>query len=155
MIIKTFKASIFVAALLTALPTMADEALVVTDAEGNETVFVLADKPLVSFSQEAIIVVAGEKRVEYPLSDYRKFSIAGVASSIGSEQLAASPTFRFDGGIVAEGLVPGTQVMVYNINGMMAGSGTADADGRASVSINGSGTFVVKAGNKSFKFIKK
>lgn len=62
---------------LTALPSMAQgkpNALTVWSKDGRETVFALADKPVVSFTETTLFIKTKGMEVSYPLKDMRKLS---------------------------------------------------------------------------------
>lgn len=142
----------------TATLTAGAEAYVkVTGADGKAVTFRVEDHPKVSFTAEALVITTDAATVDYPLSDYRRFEFSDEATAVASvESSVKEPTFTIGNSLTAEGLEPGSQVIVYSAGGQLIGSAKADLSGNASVSLQGlNGVGIVKTQAKTFKFIKK
>lgn len=143
-------------ALLSSLAAEAADYLTVTDANGDKTSFALSEKPTVSFTATSLHLVAGEQTIDYPLTEYRSFTLTDQASGVGSLETVANPLFEIGETLRGSGLVPASTVALYNLNGQLVREARVSAKGTMSLPLNDlKGVIVVKSSNKSFKFIKK
>ncbi len=133
----------------------ASDMLVVTDADGGKTSFMLNDKPVVSFNTEDMVISTESTTVSYSLKDFYSFSFEDIATSVDDFE-TFNPTFAFSDGLQCYGLPNGSSVEVYNANGVKVSSGVIGADGRVNLSFNAvKGTvYIVKTATRTFKFIK-
>lgn len=145
--------------LLSSLAVNAANYLTVTDADGSKTSFVLTQKPVVSFTTSSLRLVAGNDTIDYPLSQYRSFALTDDNETTGisaTKRLKASPLFSFGNTLRGSGLEPNSTVALYSVSGQLLKQSRVSANGTVSIPLEGlKGVVVVKAANKSFKFIKK
>ena len=133
----------------------AETALVVKDSEGQETLFLLTDKPVVTFDKDDLIITTDGTKVYYPLSAYHSFSIEDKDDTGVTAQEAVKPTFSFGDGVQALGLAANLPVQIYSADGRLVAAGKTNAEGKVHLEIKGSKgkVLIFKAGEQTFKFI--
>lgn len=155
----------FCLATLLALPILhgqawADDAttLRVTDAKGQFTDFLFTEEPVVTFSDDKLVVASDATTIEYPLSEAVTFTIQGTATGITTATTVSNATFRLTADWVeAGGLQPGEDMALYSLNGERLSKTSSDHQGRAQLSMATlpKGIYIIKTNHKAFKFIKK
>lgn len=151
--------AVLLAAVLMA-PTIAHAAnyVTVSGADGSKTSFRLDMRPEVTFTATSLVMTAGDDIVEYPITDYRSFTLTDDNESTAVEKVsdgAPKTIFAFDGTLHGEGLKAGSRVSIYTTNGQTVASATASAAGTVDIPLNGRGVYIVRTPEKSFKIIKK
>lgn len=149
-------------AALTAMATYARNdsgtALVIESAAGDTAIFVLDEKPKLTFSGTSLFVTSATYEAEYVLSDLRRYSFRQMQSSgINAAESGMQNSVRQDGGkIIVSGIKPGTSVKVFSVSGMAVSSAYADAGGHANVDITSfpTGIYIVKYGDNAIKIRK-
>lgn len=138
------------------LSSMAINAVVVTADDGEETVFALENLPAVTFSSDALIISSQHKTIEYPLTSKVTFSFQEVAAVEELQFSPATPVFLFDkDSFEARGLRAGSQVKVYDSNGILLARSSADAEGTASINLSSfSGILIINTESKTLKIRK-
>ena len=144
-------------ASMTSISVSAAKHVKVSDKDGNNTYFALSEKPTVTFTSTAMVLIAGSQTVEYPLTDFRAFAFEDDPLSIESlNGEGNNAVFSFGNSLKGEGLKAGSQVAVYTINGQLVGRSTVSQSGTVEIPLDGqTGVFVVKSLSKTFKFIRK
>ena len=156
--VHSFRPMAVTCALLTTIALHAASYLTVTDSNGSKTSFELSQKPAISFTYNSLRLVAGEQTIDYPLTEYRSFTLTddNETGSSATKQLKASPLFSFGNTLRGSGLEPNSTVALYSVSGQLLKQSRVSANGTVSIPLEGlKGVVVVKAANKSFKFIKK
>ena len=138
--------------LLLSVTTRAANYITIEDKDGGWTSFQLSLDPRLSFTSEALVLTCGESRVEYPLDAYTRFFYTD--DDVTSVRELGS-SFSFDGNSGEGRISPGARVLIYNVGGTQLSETVADADGRFRLSFPGSGLYIVRAGNKTFKYLNK
>lgn len=132
-------------------------AMIVETKGGNTVTFLFAQKPEMTFAGENVEIKSVDNTVAYPMADVLQVRFEYIPTGVAKVE-NGDLSFRFDGGkLEAEGLAPLSAVAVYSTDGAECVRGQADAGGRAVLAIGGlkPGVYVVKAGNVSYKIIKK
>lgn len=146
-------------ALLSSVAVSATSYLTVSDSNGSKTSFALSEKPTVSFTATSLRLVAGEQTIDYPLSEYRSFTLTDDSETTGIgavETVKQNPVFTLGETLQGSGLESGGTVAIYNISGQLVRQARVSAQGFVNIPLNDlKGVLVVKTNNKSFKFIKK
>lgn len=131
----------------------------VNTTDGQAAEYAFKDLPRATFSDGTMTIkVLGSPAVEYAMDNVE--SITLVDDKSGVTAIAAdSQKLRFaitDSEITIDGMKAGARADIYDANGRLVASATADADGHATAAISqlGNGVYVVNAANHSFKFIK-
>ena len=133
----------------------AQSTLVVELRNGSKAVFLLAEKPCVTFAGEQLDIVSSSASMEFNRSDVKNWHFADTASSV--ENIMAEAKATLDGNsLVVIGVTDDTAITIYTVNGVAA---------KRSVAINGTctiplddlsaGVYILKYNNTTFKFLKK
>lgn len=137
---------------------ISEKALLVSMKNGNETEFKFSSTPVATFDGAEMKITAdnGASVVTMPVADVEKMTIVDTESGV-TEVAANRATFIIrDSEILGTGFNPNTGVTLYSIAGALLQHTSADESGSFSISIpdGAKGTYIVKAGDRSFKFIK-
>lgn len=92
--VHSFRPMAVTCALLTTIALHAASYLTVTDSNGSKTSFELSQKPAISFTYNSLRLVAGEQTIDYPLTEYRSFTLTDDNETTGisaTKQAKASP----------------------------------------------------------------
>lgn len=142
------KYTILLATLFTLTVAKADDyALKVTLHEGTTATYVLSTKPVISYSEENVTIKTQSLEDSYPINDVKSFSFVDNESA-GLEDMSQNVTYDFRNNVFT---CEGHDIQVFNL------SGQSVAAGNSSVSLEtlGCGTYIVNAGNRSIKVLKK
>ena len=151
---KKFSLSLLALGML--LPAVASDCVKVSDAKGENVYFLLADKPVVTFTSDHLVLTTVRQTLEYPIQDYRSFVFADAPTGILAATSVRTPLFSIGSSLRAEGLEAGSRVAVYDAEGVEVASAKASDEGTVNIPLNGwKGIYVVKSSTKSFKFIRK
>lgn len=124
------------------------------NVNGKPVVISLAEHPVITYTDNTLHITTTETTVEVPVSE-----VSGVAFSettainniaIGSHQMK-------DGLVIFQQLAQGSQVYVYNTNGIKVLSHNADINGQAVIDIGKlpTGIYLIKTGNQSIKITNR
>lgn len=133
----------------------ATDKVIVSDENGEKVSFLLSSNPEISFDAYDLILKTDQETVFYPITKFRSFSIESKSSD-NVDQVSSPyqiPTFSFKDGLHAINLQPSSQVMVYNVTGMMIAEGFANENGSFTLSVNAqkNSICIVKTSVGSFK----
>lgn len=132
--------------------------LVVWQKNGQKVFYDLAEEPHTTFENGLLVITTNNVRVEYQLSNILRYTYEGVNTSIETP-LPDGTGFRQNGDdIDVYGLAPDGTAQLYDLNGRLLESGTAEGN-RNNVHFSlqnlPTGTYVVKVGDQSLKFMKR
>lgn len=144
--------------MLSASTVSAQNSLAVHQQDGQITVFSFTEKPVVTYSDNELVLTTRKTAVQYPLYKLKKltFDTAWDDPSRIEEQIV-NAKFRFQGNaIVVTGCKPGAQLMVFDLKGKKTCQLRTDDKGCATISLNGlrKQVYVMKTDHCSFKFRK-
>lgn len=132
--------------------------LVVWQKNGQKVFYDLAEEPHTTFENGLLVITTNNVRVEYQLSNILRYTYEGVNTSIETP-LPDGTGFRQNGDdIDVYGLAPDGTAQLYDLNGRLLESGTAEGNRnnvRFSLQNLPAGTYVVKVGDQSLKFMKR
>lgn len=122
------------------------KSLKLTLQNGAEQTYMLADKPVVTFQGEKVLIASEKLSSEYPRSDVKSFSFADVSTN-AVEDTVQDTLYIYDGSNFSS---PGNEIAVYNLQGMKV------ADGRDNISLTSqaSGIYIIKVSNQTIKIRK-
>lgn len=132
--------------------------LVVLTKDGVETTFLLSEKPEVRFADTSLRVVSTKADVTYQLSDILRFTYL-KKSSTGIDDIvdnSAEVDYQ-EGTLVISRLKANDTVGIYSLDGALVRQLTAERAGtyRLNLAPLPQGVYVVKAGNTSYKIMKR
>ena len=129
--------------------------------KGGEKVYHdLADKPETMFSEGMLWLKTDKVSVSYPLTDVLRYTFEGVGTTGIVSPTMRPGEIRFLQGkdaVAFDGLSDGTLLEVYALDGRKVSSVKALGGQRAVISLanHPNGTYIVKMGDASFKFLKR
>lgn len=138
--------------------------LVVKLKDNSEKIFILANKPVVTFDTEKLYINTSEFSTE--LSNVQEFyfkteSTTGIDVVKKTDNADSSSlfTFRFVDGrtVYIDGLDNSVRVMVYSLSGAQVNARIDRGNERTVVDFGNqpAGVYIIKANNQSFKIIKR
>lgn len=149
-------------ALLMAVASQAQtsyKSLLVSMKNGSETEFKFSATPVATFEGADMKISSdqGAATVTMPMADVEKMTV--IDDESGLDQVTASDRASFvigDSEILGAGFAPQTIAALYSLDGILLERRAADGNGCFSLPIpaGAKGTYIVKAGDRSFKFIK-
>ena len=117
--------------------------LVLTQADGTVSKFLLADQPVITFSEGNLVVTCGSETLTTAMAGLKtSFEDATTAIQQIEEGKAITPKISF-GEASFEGLKAGSSISVYALDGRVLASTKADGEGRANIQLSGLGQGVV------------
>ena len=148
------------ALLVLAVPLRAADnpvTLVVLTRDNAQHMFVLADKPEVTFEGTDLVVTCVNSTTTFALPDVIRFTYLNTTDAV--EEISQNETqvnFR-DGIIVVNGLKANAMVAVYSVDGRMVRQLKAHEDGNFSLDLNElpTGVYIVKADRVTYKIAKR
>lgn len=146
---------------LTATRAMGDgpQRLVVWLTDGTKVTHDLSDQPETTFQDGALFLKTEKVSVSYPLEKVQRYTYEGSFPAIGIPPVKAGEVCVSQGnnGMRFDGLPAGTPLELYSPEGRLLSSQCA-AEGQSTVvSVAGmpTGIYIIKAGEASYKFLKK
>ncbi len=143
-----------------ALTAVADEGKVdVLYVDGTSHVIMLSQvaKLQVADGNAVFSDKGGNTTATHKIADIEKISLTAGTTSVASLKGGNDVTLRSnDNMISAEGLANGKQLEIYTTSGELVGK-SVSADGKATVNVQSlaNGVYVIKAGGKSLKMVKR
>lgn len=120
-------------------------ALKVNLQDSSSAVYVLSDKPVISYSGSDVIIKCKNLEDSYSISEVKSLSFEDKPASV-MENVMGSTAFRFIDNIFT---CEGHEIHVFDVSGRMVASGI----GSVSLETLRSGVYIVNAGNRSIKVI--
>lgn len=124
---------------------------------GSKYSFLLADKPVVTFSS-GDLVVNGESETSYSIEGVKNFHFTegDLSASENLPKEAIRIISLDDATIKMENIGKEMIVTLVNVSGALISSSKSDSEGTATVSLPQSkGVYILSVAGKSFKIIKK
>lgn len=121
-------------------------ALKVNLQDSSSAVYVLSDKPVISYSGSDVIIKCKNLEDSYSISEVKSLSFENNPASV-MENVMESTEFRFIDNVFT---CEGHEIRVFDMSGSMVASGI----GSVSLETLRSGVYIVNAGNRSVKVIR-
>lgn len=140
---------------------VADEvtALVIHDYDGGRTVWIIGDRPKVTYSSDSLLITSAGVEASYPLDDMWKFTFEQVEmeSTAIAAPSAETLAFSYNGDmVIVSNLVSGSLVRVFTPGGILIKSERPSTDSWIfQFSDIPSGIYIVDVNGKSFKISKR
>lgn len=151
------KGMLLLAASLVSLGAVADNVttLELVQNSGDTVQFALSASPVITTSNNQLVITAGTQKVEVSLSDVKLYHfLTDTATGINKTTDNQSATRSFNDGMVSfSGLKAFSSIIVATVDGKLVANVKADASGRASIDLNayGHGLYIIKSTTGSFK----
>ncbi len=151
---------LLLASIVLAVPLRAADnpvTLVVLTRDNAQHMFVLADKPEVTFAGTDLVVTCENSTTTFALPDVIRFTYMNATDAV--EEITKDQTqvnFK-DGMIVVNGLKANATVAVYSIDGKLVARLTAQDAGTYSLNLSDlpTGVYIVKADCVTYKIAKR
>ena len=129
--------------------------LVLTQGDGTVGKFLLADQPVITFSESNLVVTCGSETLTTPMAGL-KTSYEDATTAVEHPTFNERPTISF-GEASFEGLKAGSNISVYAIDGRVLATTKADEEGRASIQLSGlgQGVVILRTPTRSYKITLK
>jgi len=145
--------------LLMAVTTAwAQNAIAVYQQDGKVAKFGFAEKPVVTYTDNNLVISTTQTTVQYPIYMLKKMEFDVDWTIDAVEAVKADTQFSFrDGTLAVRGGEAGSQVYIYTIKGVMVGQYRLDSDGNATIPLSNLSKdfYVVKSKRFTFKFRKQ
>lgn len=143
---------LLIAVGLMALPLMANAdntRFIITTKDGTVAEFYLDDDPLITYQNNLLVAVSRKHEISVNAADVASFVFSSESVNVGIEGLQSTSTLN--------GLVPGTAVQVFAIDGKLITNTTVSEEGKVDINFNNlpEGIFVIKTAKTSFKIMNK
>ena len=126
--------------------------------DGEQIAFVLEHNPKVMHGNGYITVVDNETTIEYPLDNLHKYILdTPTSTGIDAAKGVSGEIKNIAGDIILTGFDAAMPVNVFDVNGMEIFVAETSADGSLTIRMSQypAGVYIIKANNKTFKFIKR
>lgn len=147
---------LFVSCLLLAMGgayLKADVLCVTTRDADSPTFFELSGRPKLIFEGESVIIRTNDKSLEYPLSNYVKFTFTEGTDirTIKADGLK----LRIENNVISlSGLEKSNYIALYDLTGKVVASGKTDQEGLWESPVT-TGSYIIKIGSRTINiFIK-
>ena len=152
---------LFMSLIAVASGTWADtqQRLIVWMKNGDKVYFNLVEEPETTFENGKLAIKTTKSTVYYQLENVLRYTYDGDITDVVGPKLRPNE-IRFMQGkdqMAFDGLADGTELEIYSLDGMKLGTMQAKGGERTTVSFTNrpAGTYIVKVGNASYKFLKK
>ena len=129
--------------------------LVLNLADGTAATFPLSDHPIIKNSPTELSVESENAAITVAYKDLINFILTDMSKA---EDLTIEDNHQIIGGsIFFSGLKEGEPIIIYSTEGKIMTSANADSDGTAIIDLSsfGTGMYIARCNNSSFKFINK
>ena len=132
-------------------------ALMIHLSSGKQLVCLLDERPVVTFTDEEVVLTTHMHEVRYQSADVQKFTYTNVVADGIHATLMEKGLVRVDGNnLHLGGFAPDSDVSVYTVDGVLVVVTRTDGHGAASVTLpeQSGKVYVVKTSVANFKITK-
>ena len=133
--------------------------LVVWQKSGEKVYFALSEEPETTFDDGKLVIKTTKTTVYYQLENVLRYTYEGTIDAIDGPKLRPGEVIFRQGvdQMAFDGLADGTRLTVYALDGKQLQTITAHGGQQTVVSLAGqpAGTYIVKLGDATFKFVKR
>ena len=133
--------------------------LVVWQKSGGKVYFDLAEEPETTFENGQLVIKTSKTTAYYLLENVLRYTYEGAMTAIEGPKLRPGEVIFRQGAdqMAFDGLADGTRLAVYALDGKQLQTITAHGGQQTVVSLAGqpAGTYIVKIGDATFKFVKR
>lgn len=147
--------------LIATLSSLADsQRLVVWQKSGQKVYFDLNEEPETTFEDGNLVIRSSRTTVSYPLTNVLRYTYeGGTITDVGDVKMRPGEVRFLQNAeqMAFDGLQDGTILEVYTLDGVKIKTVKAQGGQRTVVSLadQAAGTYVVKAGEATYKFMKR
>lgn len=147
--------------LIATLSSLADsQRLVVWQKSGQKVYFDLTEEPETTFEDGNLVIRTSRTTVSYPLTNVLRYTYeGGTITDVGDVKMRPGEVRFLQNAeqMAFDGLQDGTILEVYTLDGVKIKKVKAQGGQRTVVSLadQAAGTYIVKAGEATYKFMKR
>ena len=151
----------FVFAVLLAMlidsQTVCAQRLVIWQKDGSKVSFNLDEQPKTTFTADNLVITTATSTLNYPLVKVQRYTYEGGTLSVHELKSEGIVISHEGDNIIAKGLAIGSTVAIYRIDGTQLLTKCSDASDRVMLSLGSlpSGVYMIKAGEITYKFLKR
>lgn len=154
------RATVIILALCTLFGTNAwaqEQRLVVWQKNGQKVFYDLEEEPHTTFAPGRLVITTSTLRMEYNLSEVLRYTYEGGSESIVVPETDGTGFTQRGDDIAIHGLAEGAEALLYNLNGLLLDRAVSDGHSSLhfSLAARPAGTYIVKLGEQSIKFMKQ
>ena len=152
---------LFMSLIAVASGTWADtqQRLIVWLKNGQMVYFDLVEEPETTFENGKLAIKTTKSTVYYQLENVLRYTYDGDITDVVGPKLRPNEISFMQGKdqMAFDGLADGTELEIYSLDGMKLGTIQAKGGERTTVSFSNrpAGTYIVKVGEASYKFLKR
>ena len=152
---------VFVFAVLLAIlidsQTVCAQRLVIWQKDGSKVSFNLDEQPKTTFTADNLVITTATSTLNYPLAKVQRYTYEGGTLSVRDLMAEGIVISHEADNIVIKGLALGKTVAVYRIDGTQLLTKCSDGSDRVMLSLGSlpSGVYMIKAGEITYKFLKR
>lgn len=147
----------FLVALLVC-PVFSQNTLTIHQKDGQQFSFGFADKPVVTYTENDLVLKTTKTELHYPLSSLAKFTFTDIEDAVAPIKESNSAQLVLDNFVVSiTGTNPGITVSVIGTDGKILATYKTDDNGGVTFSVAElpEGTYVIKSESLTCKILKK
>lgn len=133
--------------------------LVVWQKSGEKVYFDLAEEPETTFEGTQLVIKTSKTTAYYQLENVLRYTYEGELTAIEGTKLRPGEVIFRQGSdqMAFEGLADGTRIDIYALNGSLLKTQLVKGAQQTVISLAGhpAGTYLVKIGDTTYKFLKR
>ena len=149
---------LIITSALFALPVIGQNTLTIHQKDGQLFSFGFEDKPVITYTDNDLVLKTTKTEVQYPLSSLAKFTFTDLEDAVISIKDDKAAQMELDNYMVSiTGAKPDITVTVIGSDGKTIGTYKTDAYGSVTFSISDlpQGIYIIKSENLTCKILKK
>ena len=149
----------FLGAFLMAVPMFGQNTLTIFQKDGQQFSYGFIDKPVISYTDNDLVLKTSKTEVQYPLSSLAKFTFTDVQTSVVPvDENKSDAKLSLDDNVVRiKGTESGTAISVIGSDGKTLVTYKTDAEGCVTFSIDElpEGIYIIQSESLTCKILKK
>ena len=136
----------------------AQNAVKMIGSNGNETIFLLTSHPKVSIEQSSLLIESDLEKITCDIDDGVRFEFTNYEEAAVNEINSEIPVFKISQAFIeGDNLLPGSDILLYDMKGSLLKSLKVAADGHISIDISDlqEGVYVINSSVKKFKLYQR
>ena len=144
--------------MVLSVPSFSQNTLTIHQKDGQQFSFGFEDKPVITYTDNDLVLKTTKTEVQYPLSSLAKFTFTDLEDAVISIKDDKAAQMELDNYVVSiTGAKSGVTVSVVGSDGKTLNSYKTDTDGSVTFSIAElpEGVYIIKSENLTCKILKK
>ena len=144
--------------MVLSVPSFSQNTLTIHQKDGQQFSFGFEDKPVITYTDNDLVLKTTKTEVQYPLSSLAKFTFTDLEDAVISIKDDKAAQMVLDNYVVSiTGAKSGVTVSVIGSDGKTLNSYKTDTDGSVTFSIAElpEGVYIIKSENLTCKILKK